>query len=107
MAARRLLHDVFFDAFRADLGSVDGAFRIRNDAFGRARPGSVRHRVRDECGDDTVPDVSYSNASRPARTVLRRRSRLGIGDIDVVVLVDENSAGPAELRPLLDEVCVL
>ena len=35
------------------------------------------------------------------------RARLGVGDVEHVVLVDEDAARPAELRPLVDELAVL
>ena len=37
----------------------------------------------------------------------RHGLRFGVGHVDHVVLVDEDAARPAELRPLVDELAVL
>ena len=57
----------------------------------------------------TLPSLTLADANPPlpARVIPRDRARLGVGDVDVVALVDEDPARPAELRPLLDEVAVL
>src|SRR5262249_52063318 len=103
----RLLPDVLHHALGADLGAVDVAHGVRGDTFGRAGAGGVRHWIGDERGDGAVADPADANAALPAIVILGDRFRFGIGDVDDVVLVDEDAARPAELRPLVEVVALL
>src|SRR5262249_30252219 len=47
------------------------------------------------------------NASLPAIMILCNRFRFGIGHVDDVVLVNEDAARPAKLKPLVDVVALL
>src|SRR6185436_9429668 len=104
---RRSFPDIFHHPLRADFGAVDVARRIRGDAFRRARARGLFDGVGNERRHRAVLGAADPDASLPAVMVLGHGFRLGICDIDVVVPVDENSARPAELRPLIEEFPVL
>src|SRR5882757_8547506 len=99
--------DVLVDPLGAGLGPENIARGVHRDAFGGAGGGCLFRRVRNEGGHDGIADAADPDAALPSVMVLRHRFRFGIGDIDGVVLVDEDAARPAELRPLVDEVAVL
>src|SRR5205814_9439066 len=63
-------------------------------------------RVGNEREHFPVLDVADPDAALPAGVIPGDRARFGIGDVNVVALVDEDAARPAELRPLVDEVAV-
>src|SRR5256885_1739000 len=91
---------------RADFRPVDVSLSVGGHAFGRARPRGVFDRVGNERDYFPVLHVADPDASFPAGVIPRDRDRFGVGHINVVALVDEDSARPAELRPLFDEVAV-
>src|SRR3954453_3474233 len=99
--------DVFHQAFWPDFRPINVSLRIRGDALGRARAGRPLHRIRNEPCHDAVADSSNSDAALPTVVVLGYRFRFRIGDIDHVLLVDEDTAWAAELEPLVDVVSVL
>src|SRR5262249_3661805 len=103
-------------SFRSDLRTVDISGRVDRDAFSGAGSGEVvsgaRARLwigdeRDDFAVLAVLDVADADAAMPAVVVLRDRLGLGVGDVDVVVLVDVDAARPAVLRPFFDERAVL
>ena len=57
--------------------------------------------------DLAVLGAADADAALPAVVVLRHRLGFRVGDVDHVVLVDEDAARPAELLPLVDELAVL
>src|ERR1700730_8317777 len=98
---------IFLQIFRTDFRAVDRTFRIHGNAFCRAGSGGNFGRIRNECRYHSVFYVSDSNAPFPAVVVLGNGLRFGVGHVNGVMLVDENSARPAELLPLRDVVSVL
>src|SRR3954464_10523108 len=97
----------FIRRFGPTSAPIDISLRIRRDALGRARAGRPLHRIRNEPCHDAVADSSNSDAALPTVVVLGYRLRFRIGDIDHVLLVDEDTAWAAELEPLIDVVSIL
>src|SRR5262249_18045802 len=90
-----------------DLRAVDAAHRVGCDAFGSARARSLFYRIGNECCNDAVANPPDPNATLPAVMILGYRLGFRIGHVDDVVLVDEDTAGPAELEPLVHVVALL
>src|SRR5262249_14699721 len=101
------IFDVLHQALRADLRPVDVALGIGGDAFRRAGAGGLLHRIGNERRHRAVPGAADPDPALPAVMVLGNRFRFGIRHIEDVVLVDEEPARAAELRPLVDEIAVL
>src|SRR5579872_401498 len=100
-----LFLDVLFQILRPNFRAINGALGIYRDAFGCAGVGGICHRVWNERNHGTILDESDPHASFPTGMVVRIRFR--VSHVDHIVLVDEDSARAAELRPLLDELSVL
>src|SRR2546427_12302202 len=102
---------VFHHPLRPDLGAVHMALRVGGDAFGRARAAEIGTLARFGIGDEVLHGAVFraadSQAAPPAIVVARDRLRFGIGDVNIVLLVDEDAARTAELLPLGDELAVL
>src|SRR5262249_21396936 len=101
-----ILH-VFVHPLGAYFRAKDVAVDICRDTLGGACSAGLVRRVRNKRSDRAVTDASDPDAAFPVFMRRRNRPRLGIGDIDDVVLVDEDAARPAELVPLVDEVPLL
>src|SRR6266566_1996192 len=101
------LPDITHQALGSDLGAIDNAILVGSDAFGRTRGGGLRNRIRDEIFHRSIFGRSDAYAASPAIVVLRHRFRFRIRDIDRVVGVDPDAAGPAELCPGIEEFAVL
>jgi hypothetical protein len=101
-----VLH-VFLQVLGANLGSVDGAAAICSHAFGAAGHLVIRIYlgIWNEGSDRAGCGAPDSDTSPPARVICAPRFRIGY--IDDVVLIDEDSAWPPELRPLRDEGPIL
>src|SRR5689334_964810 len=102
-----LVFDVPHQPLGAHLGAVDVALGVRGHAFRCAGAGRLVDRVRDERRHLAGLGAADADAALPAVVILRNGLRFGIRDIDHVVLVDEDAARAAELRPLGDELAVL
>jgi uncharacterized protein YbjT (DUF2867 family) len=104
-----LFPDVSFEHLAADDGAVDVAARIDTDALRARVIGGRRLHVLDERRHDArfrAADTNpLANAGELARAGIG--PRLGIGDVDRVVLGDGDAARPAELMPLRDEPALL
>src|SRR4051812_18272768 len=102
-----LVLDVFVHPLGTDLGAIDVAVYIGGNALGGTRAGCLVHRIGDERRHQAVAHPAHADAAFPAVMILRYRFRLRVGDVDDIVLVDEHSARPAELMPLIEEVPLL
>src|SRR5215831_15360766 len=85
----------------ARIAGIDVAVAVHADTF----EGAGVFGFLDEPGDLAVLGVADADALLEARVGLA--GRLGVGDVDLVVLVDPDAARPTELLPLGDEVAVL
>src|SRR5262249_37683522 len=63
--------------------------------------------IGNECCNDAVANPPDPNATLPAVMILGYRLGFRIGHVDDVVLVDEDTARPAELEPLIHVVALL
>src|SRR5262249_1646910 len=81
--------------------SIDVADIVDADAL---RCAGLHRRLRNTGTDLAVLDAANADALLEAR--IGARGRLGIGDVDHVVLVDENVARPPELLPFGNELAV-
>src|SRR5262249_5601814 len=77
------------------------------EALGSARARSLFYRIGNECCNDAVANPPDPNATLPAVMILGYRLGFRIGHVDDVVLVDEDTARPAELEPLIHVVALL
>src|SRR5262245_5322467 len=102
-----LLFHVLLDLSRTHLRTVDVTGRVDDDALSCARAGGVLIGIGDEVHLLAVFRTADANAALPVLVVTRDRLRLGIGDVDHVVLVDVDAARTAELVPLVEELAVL
>src|SRR5207248_9056894 len=98
---------VFLQDLRCGLADVDIAHRIGSDAFHAGVIVLVWFGFdeRDQCRDLAVLCAADSKAS--LEPWIEAGVRLRIHDVDRVVLIDGNAAGPAELLPLVEELSVL
>src|SRR5262249_45777212 len=87
--------------------SVNVPFGIRSYAFRGARPGRFLDRIRNEIPERSIFGTADANTALPAVVTAGDGLGLRIRDVDHVILVDINTARPAELFPLFDEVPVL
>src|ERR1700689_4113397 len=101
----------FNDVPWIDLSTVYRAMRVRRDAFPAGREGLllIGLNVRNEGVDDPVARAAHADTALPARmmSVAFRLTRLGVGHIQHIVLVDIDAAWPTELRPTRDKSAVL
>jgi hypothetical protein len=113
--AKLLFLDVFLQIHGTDFGTVDIAFVVHRDAFRGARS-AFRFRVWDEGRYPAVfgapdPDAPFAARIISVAWILAWLVRVVCGfrvsHVHGVVLVYENSAGPAELLPLGEEFAVL
>src|SRR3954454_19507896 len=104
-----LLFYILLHVFRPDLGAVDVALRVGGNSLGGAGNGGSGRRVRDKGGHGSGLRAPAADAALPARIVAVAFlvGGFGIGDVEDVVLVDEDAARPAELLPLLEKLSVL
>ena len=96
----RLAHEPA-EVQRVGVAAIDIAGVVGRDAFERAQLLGLRNEGRDLA----VLDAADPDALLEARIGLVGRCR--VGDVDDVVLVDEDAARPAELLPLGEELAVL
>src|SRR5262249_49491335 len=101
-----LLH-VPLQRARADFGAVYVAAGVGSDAFGGARGWGLLDRIGDEGLHGAVLGAADADAALPAVVIAGDGFGFGIRDVDDVILIDVNSARPAELLPLVDEFPVL
>src|SRR5215467_9169156 len=105
--------NVFFQVLRAYLGAIDIALRINSDTLGCAGASvfvdspSFRIGIGYERDDLAVFQAAHSEAAMPAVMVLGHRLRFGVSAVEVVVLVDEDSARPTPLVQLRNVISVL
>src|SRR5262249_49946921 len=83
------------------VAGIDVTVVVDTDAFQRA--GELA--LLDERGDFAVPHIADPNALLEARIELL--ARLGVRDVDHIVLVDVEAAWPTELLPLVEQLAVL
>ena len=102
-----LVLDVFHQPFWPNLGAVNSALRIRGHALGCAGAGRPLDWIGNERRHDAIAESPDSDTASPTVVVLGYRLRFGIGDVDHVVLVDEDTARAAELELLVDIVSIL
>src|ERR1700676_36757 len=102
-----LLFDVLLQILGSNLGSVDDASGIDGHALGGACAGGILHRIGNERLHGAVEGASDADAPLPCGVIESDRARLRIGDVKHIVLIDEDSAGPAELPPFRDEFALL
>src|SRR5215510_15060361 len=105
-----LVLDVAHQLARIDFGAVDVPSRVGGDALGGAagpRPAPLLHRlgIWNERRDLAV--LGAADAQTALEAGVLGVVGLGIGDIDGVVLVDEDAARPTELLPFREEFSVL
>src|ERR1700733_4975645 len=105
--AKTLLLHILLDVLRAHFSAVDVALRVNGHAFGRARPSDLLGRIRDEGYYLAVLQTAHPDAALPAVVIPGDRLRFRIRYVDVVVLVDVETARPAELPHLGNEFTVL
>src|SRR5690242_10523208 len=106
-----LLADVFLYVHGV-FGAVDVASGVCGETFGASGicRGIVGGGVGGEIFHGAVFGAADANAAAAARIVAIARfalARLGIGDVDHIVLINVDSARAAELFPLGDEMAVL
>src|ERR1051326_9273583 len=107
LRSRRRSPDVALQRSRADFCTVDIALGICSHAFGCARTRRFLYRIGNEILDRSILRAADSNATLPAVVILRNGFRFGIGGIEHIVFIDEETAWPAELFPLLQELPIL
>src|SRR5215475_2628573 len=98
-----VLH-VLHQPLGADLAAVDVAHRVGGDALGRAGAGCLLDRIGNERRHLAGSGTADPDAALPAVVVSGNGLRFRIGNVNVVVLVDEHAARPAELAPLIEEI---
>src|SRR5580700_908963 len=105
-----LVFDVLVDLHGRDGRGIDVAVAVGRDAFGRGKLRVANRRRRDVELHLAVLEGADADAALAARIVgvlARRVFGFGIGDVQHVVLVDEDAARPAELVPGAEELAVL
>ena len=98
----KLILHVFRHAAEIGFGGVDVAGGIDRDAFTHCAFGSIGYMRRNEGRYMAVFQTADADAAQPAG--MNARLGFGIGDIDVVVVVDGNSAGTAEFLEFADVI---
>src|SRR5689334_17735292 len=106
---RRLLR-VLLDRLWSDLRAVDVPLRIDGDALGGAGAGGRLRRlrilgIRNERHHFQILGAADADAALPPAG-MRRQTRLGVGGVEAIVLVDEQAADAAELLRLGEELAV-
>jgi hypothetical protein len=98
-----------FQHLPAHHGAVDVALRVAAEAFGAGVVGGRRFHVLDEGRDPAVFGAADADALLDPRQLVRAGigTRLRVGDVDRVVLGDEDAARAAELPPLVEKRAVL
>src|SRR5262249_10134132 len=106
---QHLLLHVLLDVLRADFGTVDVAQRIGRNTLGATSNGGAWRRGGNEGRYRTIPGAADPNGTLPPRIVpvTLLIGRLGVGHIQDILLVDIDSAGPAELLPFSEEIAFL
>src|ERR1700676_1722562 len=102
-----LLLFVSLQSLRTDFRSVDVALGIHCNAFRPAGAGGLFHGIGNERDYLSVFDAAVTNAAFPPIMVPGNGLGFGGAHIKHVLLVDENSARPAELAQLGNKFAVL
>src|SRR5689334_15353501 len=91
------LADVSLHGHLAHFGSVDDAARIDGDPFRRTGAGSQQIRIGDEVLHLAVLRAADADPALPSAWMRRvvARARLGVSNVQVVVLVDEHATRAA------------
>src|SRR3981189_1068746 len=98
-----------FEHLTAHDRSIDVALRVDAEAFGTRMIGRGRFHILDEGGDFPIPGAADADAFLDAHELMRAAvgSRFGIGDVNGVVLGDEDAARAAELTPGIEQFALL
>src|SRR5687768_18360641 len=99
--------DVLLERLGPSVGAVDVAAGVDRGAFGGAVVGGLLVRVGNEPGHLAVSRAADPDPPLPRPVGGIDRAGLGIGDVDHVIPVDEDPAGPAELLPFGQQVSLL
>src|SRR6185436_10143088 len=104
VSLQALAFGVFRHAAQRVLRGVQIAGWIGHDPFPSRSFGTLRFMARYERDHLAVPGTADANALLPPGVGCRRRIR--IDHVQLVVFVDEQAAGTAELPPLVEELAV-
>src|SRR5580704_3709311 len=97
---------VFLNILLSDFRAVNVTSRVDGVAFRGACAGGLFSRIGNESDNFSILQAAPANAALPAIVIARDRFRFRIGDIEHMVLIEPDSAGPAKLAEFLQVVAV-